>query len=263
MNTTIISKRYWSSYIAPFLLLMMPIMLILLNGCSGGLKLTSDWQQSEMNMDGTDAEWQGGLYYDDASDMVYGVRNDDKYVYLFLKTQNRSTQMQIMRQGLTVWFDREDEKNQTFGIKYPMSRQETHAGFSPDLVKKTFIRFLANYFRQEIEVTAGDATQAVKEMGWLAQPIPGSEAAGQVNGSPVVAGSFFYGLEDPHAQLGCRLHRDAPLSRGERQSFVLGVAPPGQMRRAFLYYRRGSAPIPTALFSTTIRGTTSHGSRSP
>ena len=40
--------------------------------------------------------------------------------------------MQIMRQGLTVWFDREDGKNQTFGIKYPMSRQETHAGFSPD-----------------------------------------------------------------------------------------------------------------------------------
>jgi hypothetical protein len=94
----------------------------------------------------------------------------------------------------------------------------------------------ANYFRQEIEVAAGDATRAVKEMGWLAQPIPGSEVAGQVDGSPVVAGSFFYGLEDPHAQLGCRLHRDAPLSRGERQSFVLGVAPPGQMRRAFLYY---------------------------
>ena len=40
--------------------------------------------------------------------------------------------MQIMRQGLTVWFDREDGKNQVFGIKYPMSRQETRTGFSPD-----------------------------------------------------------------------------------------------------------------------------------
>lgn len=94
----------------------------------------------------------------------------------------------------------------------------------------------ANYFRQEIEVTVGDANRAVKEMGWLAQPIPGSEEAGQVDGSPVVAGDFFYGLEDPHAQSGCRLRRDAPLSCGERQGFVLGVASPGQMRRAFLYY---------------------------
>jgi len=94
----------------------------------------------------------------------------------------------------------------------------------------------ANYFRQEIEVTTGDTNRAVKELAWLAQPIPGSEVAGKVDGSPVVAGDFFYGLEDPHAQSGCRLSPAAPLGCGERQSFVLGVAPPGQMRRAFLYY---------------------------
>jgi hypothetical protein len=94
----------------------------------------------------------------------------------------------------------------------------------------------ANYFRQEIEVTTGDTNRAVTEMAWLAQPIPGSEVAGKVDGSPVVAGDFFYGLEDPHVQSGCRLFPAAPLCRGERQSFVLGVAPPGQMRRAFLYY---------------------------
>jgi hypothetical protein len=104
----------------------------MLTGCSGGLKLTSDWQQGEMNIDGSDSEWQRGLYYDKASDMVFGVRNNTKYVYILLKTQNRSTQMQIMRQGLTVWFDREDGKNQVFGVNYPMSRQESHSGFSSD-----------------------------------------------------------------------------------------------------------------------------------
>ena len=130
----------------------MPITLILLNGCSGGLKLTSDWQQSEMNMD-DGRRVDRGLYYDDASDMVYGVRNDDKYVYLFLKTQNRSTQMQIMRQGLTVWFDREDGKNQTFGIKYPMSRQETHAGFSPDSSEEKLHPFLDQEF-PEMEIVS-------------------------------------------------------------------------------------------------------------
>ena len=131
MNTTI-SKQRMCVRISSLLLLVSTMMLIILNGCSSGLKLTSDWQQGEMNIDGSDSQWQRGLYYDKESDIVYGVRNDDKYIYVFLKTQNRSTQMQIMRQGLTVWFDREDGKNQTFGIKYPMSWQETHAGFSPD-----------------------------------------------------------------------------------------------------------------------------------
>ena len=39
-------------------------------------------------------------------------------------------------------------------------------------------------------------------------------------------------------RVSCRLRRDAPLRQGETltQSFVIGVTPPGQMRRAFLYY---------------------------
>jgi hypothetical protein len=150
MNTTI-SKRRLSLCISFHLLLVMPVPLILLNGCSGGLKLTSDWQQGEMNIDGSDSEWQRGLYYDKESDFVYGVRNDDKYVYIFLKTQNRFTQMQIMERGLTVWFDREGGKNQAFGVQYPMSRQETHAGFSPDSNEEKLHTFLDQAF-PELEI---------------------------------------------------------------------------------------------------------------
>ena len=45
-------------------------------------------------------------------------------------------------------------------------------------------------------------------------------------------------LTDTAGPVVCRLRRDATLRRGERlrQSFVCGVAPSGQMRRAFLYY---------------------------
>ena len=56
----------------------MTVLFLLLNGCSGGLKITSDWQQGEMNIDGSDSDWQSGLYYDKESDMVYSVRNDDR-----------------------------------------------------------------------------------------------------------------------------------------------------------------------------------------
>ena len=145
MNTTILKRRLCVC-IPSLLSLVMPVMLILMTGCSSGLKLTSDWQQGEMNIDGSDSEWQRGLYYDKESDMVFGVRNDDKNVYVFLKTQNRSTQMQIMRQGFTVWFDREDGKNQVFGVKYPMGRQWTHAGISSDTNEEKLHTFLDQEF---------------------------------------------------------------------------------------------------------------------
>ena len=145
MNTSILKQRL-SLCTSSLIILVMPGLLLLLNGCSGGLKLTSDWQQSEMNIDGSDSQWQRGLYYDKESDLVYGVRNDEKYVYVFLKTQNRSTLMQIMRQGLTVWVDREDGKNQTFGIQYPMSKQDTHSRLNPDTNEEIIHPFLDQEF---------------------------------------------------------------------------------------------------------------------
>ena len=134
----------------------------------------------------------------------------------------------------------------------------------------------ANYVRQEIDVTATREDCLIKDIVWLEETIPGARRAGRVDGSPVVAGTFFLGSEDPHgrnlidelaASLGtdpapklpagervdsqgkvfspgsaglvsCRLRREAPLRVGETltQSFVIGVAPPGQLRRAFLHY---------------------------
>lgn len=101
----------------------------------------------------------------------------------------------------------------------------------------------ANYLRQEIDVVAAKEDLPIKEIAWLNNPNPGASTAGRVDGSPVVAGSFFLGCEDPMAVNAggagnCRVPRNAILPRGERlvQSFVLGVAPAGQLRRAFLYY---------------------------
>jgi hypothetical protein len=72
------------------------------------------------------------LYYDKESGVVYSIRNDEDYVYLFLKTQNRTTQMQIMRAGFTVWFDADGGNDHSFGIRYPLARQDAHSEFHPE-----------------------------------------------------------------------------------------------------------------------------------
>ena len=134
-----------------FINMIMSVLVLMVNGCGGGLKLSSDWQQHEMVIDGSDVQWQRGLYYDKETDMVYGVRNDEKYIYVFLKTANRTTQNQITKEGLTVWFDREDGKNQTFGIHYPMSRSESRSGISSDTTEDNLQSFLDQQY-PELEI---------------------------------------------------------------------------------------------------------------
>ena len=109
----------------------------------------------------------------------------------------------------------------------------------------------ANYVRQEIEATATQAALGIQEVIWFNEAVPGARVAGRVDGSPVIAGDFFFGCEDPLADnragpqlteaadtMRCRVKRNAPLLKGQTlaQSCVIGVAPAGQMRRAFLYY---------------------------
>jgi hypothetical protein len=138
---------------APFLQLFICLSMAFtfLVGCSSGLKMTSDRRQDNIIVDGNDAEWQNGLYYDKESDLVYGVRNDDEYIYVFLKTQNRMTQRQILRGGFTVWFDKEGGKKHTFGIRYPLGEQGRPQEIRPDADEEQMHAMLDQVFG-ELEI---------------------------------------------------------------------------------------------------------------
>lgn len=83
------------------------------------------------------------------------------------------------------------------------------------------------------------------------------EVAGTVSGSPVVAGNLFFACEHPLAENRAeedRIECVAPYRGGAEpgkewsRSAVLGVAPPGQLRRAFLYYVERQRARPYRLF---------------
>lgn len=104
----------------------------------------------------------------------------------------------------------------------------------------------ATYLQQQLTLKASGGDVAIKEITLFEQPVPDARTVGIVDGSPVVAGTFFCGYEHPMAQntvsgkdeVQCRLARNAVLQDGETlvQRFVLGVAAPGQMRRGFSAY---------------------------
>jgi hypothetical protein len=109
---------------------------------------------------------------------------------------------------------------------------------------RAVLRDDSNYIREEISLSAPDSDQPIAEVYLFNGSLPGASVIGTVKGSPVIAGDLFFGFEDPLAQcqttntVTCSMQRELPLRKGQAvdYSLVIGVSPPGQMRRGFLNY---------------------------
>ncbi len=123
------------------------------------------------------------------------------------------------------------------------------------------LRDESNYIRQEVTISALHDDQPIAEVRLFDGSLPGASVVGSVKGSPVTAGDLFIGFEDPLAQcesgevVTCGMKRELPLRKGQtvNYSFVIGVSPPGQMRRGFLNYieRERAHPYRTFLHYNT------------
>ena len=103
----------------------------------------------------------------------------------------------------------------------------------------------ANYIRQTVALSAPDKTIPLVGVELIDLHVPAARTIGTVPGCPVVAGNFFCGVEMPGAQnalseTGARIGLACKLELSPSQPYqfgaVTGVAPAGQLRRAFLCY---------------------------
>ena len=125
---------------------------------------------------------------------------------------------------------------------------------------RAMLRDDSNVVRQEITIKACTSEIQIKSIQLVDLQTTGVESAGNVPGSPLTANNFFFAYEhpnamaftpeatgktnltlntsDPEKRSGCLLYASMKLKRNEPlvQTSVIGVAPVGQVRRAFLYY---------------------------
>ena len=103
----------------------------------------------------------------------------------------------------------------------------------------------SHYVRQVLTITSDSNPLSLDEVAMIDLHAPGIAVSGSVKGSPLVAGSFFLGFESPLSQSSVvgdhavsELHSGVPIGAGQttQYSAVIGAAPAGQMRRAFLRY---------------------------
>lgn len=94
--------------------------IFLINGCAAGSKMNSLWQNSEIKIDGDASEWNKSIQQIPDKKISLGFRNDDKFLYVCLASEDRLKIMMITRAGLIVWFEPESGDKNKFGIRYPM-----------------------------------------------------------------------------------------------------------------------------------------------
>ncbi len=90
-------------------------------------RIDGHWRDREIAIDGDSGDWAGPLAsLDEKHPINAAVANDGHSLYLVFSTSDAAVRRQIMRQGLTVWFDPGGGEKKHFGIKFPV-------GFTPGM----------------------------------------------------------------------------------------------------------------------------------
>jgi len=115
------------------------------------------------------------------------------------------------------------------------------------------LRDQSNYVRQALTLKADRQPLTPHMLTLVRLEAPAAKIGGEVDGSPVVCGNAFAACEHPMAanravggQIVCTVGTFRQLQPGEActRTCVLGVAPAGQMRRAFLCFLERERPRP-------------------
>jgi hypothetical protein len=99
------------------------LLLVLgLTGCSSTTTYTTGSlpRVKEIAVDGKTDDWVGALSIIEDGTVSMGYRNDRENLYVCLMVEDELLQGQIMRGGLTVWFDPQGGKMKSLGIRYPV-----------------------------------------------------------------------------------------------------------------------------------------------
>ena len=71
-------------------------------------------------VDGHHDDWTGTVESFGAEPVSIQVENDAAFLYLRLVASDPAARSQIMRRGLTVWFDEQGKTKKRFGLEYPV-----------------------------------------------------------------------------------------------------------------------------------------------
>ena len=98
--------------------------ILLATGCAQPIELSSRWRDCDIAISEIDSDWGTATMYVPKAKIAVTMINDEEYLYVRLASRDRSVQAQVMGMGLTLWFDPRGGKGKTFGIHFPLGKQD-------------------------------------------------------------------------------------------------------------------------------------------
>jgi hypothetical protein len=99
--------------------------IIFIASCSSQRAPVGHYQDTNINADGNTDDWGLPLRFSNASHAFqYSVSNDKKNIYICILTNDPGTQVQMLRSGISIYFDPKGEKNKNISLEFPVSKPE-------------------------------------------------------------------------------------------------------------------------------------------
>ncbi|OGU98055.1 MAG: hypothetical protein A3J84_06245 [Ignavibacteria bacterium RIFOXYA2_FULL_37_17] len=198
------------------------LFILVISGCGSVKETTSVWKDNEIKIDGDISDWQNALISIPDKKFAVGFKNDDKFLYISLITDDRMKIMQMLREGFITWVTPNEGDGKTFGVKFPLSNKdmegeqlqsmnrEPFQRDNRDNMEKQFVRLLNR--QNELEIINKD------KFPLSLMPLENKEGIKVKLG--YTANNFVYELQ-------------IPLTTGENYSFPVNAAPGGKVSIRF------------------------------
>lgn len=100
--------------------LLASAILLNLTNCNLNNVINSSWQKIKISIDGNISDWNGLITQTPDQKFGIGVANDDSSVFVCLTTDDPRIIHQVMRSGMTIWFESGRSERNRLGIHFPM-----------------------------------------------------------------------------------------------------------------------------------------------
>lgn len=170
-------------------LLLFQLFLLVFISCAKGPIYQSAYQNKEFKLNELNQDWSGGTLTDSEQGMVYGISNDENYLYVKLKVVDERNQRKILMNGLVLWFDIEGKAKKKLGYAFPLSNEKakleinavTSGGKDLELREKLELLQMETEKVNKRFLKGDEAINVISEDGKVVETFPSHQSKEGVN----------------------------------------------------------------------------------
>lgn len=103
--------------------------LFLLIQCNSSIAINSTRLKDKIIIDGDISDWNGLIKKDPDEKFGIGIANDDSSLYVCLISEDRRIIREVMKHGMTIWFETGKSDRNRIGLRFPMGTANSRGAF--------------------------------------------------------------------------------------------------------------------------------------